>query len=141
MRKHQKNSWTKPWENVHSTLENWSYTHTLTLYPEFFFFFHFRQKPLILSVTIILIQICQSVKGDEFLGSNKFRYTVLLSQQLLSQSHQWDSRWMCKSCWKLTSKKPERCHWRRSDVIIVNFTNVLHLALVFLVFLLLTWNK
>ena len=33
---------------------------------------------------------------------------------------------------KLTIKTPEQCHWRRSDVFIVNFEHISHLVLVFL---------
>ena len=43
----------------------------------------------------------------------------------------------CEICSKLTIKTPERCHWRRSGVFFVNFGNILHLLLVFL---LLTFN-
>ena len=35
-------------------------------------------------------------------------------------------------CSKLTIKTPERRHWRRFGVFIVNFEHILHLALVFL---------
>ena len=38
---------------------------------------------------------------------------------------------MCEICPKLTIKTPERCHWRRSGVFIVNFKQILHLVLVF----------
>ena len=37
-------------------------------------------------------------------------------------------------CSKLTIKTPERRHWRRSSVFIVNFEHISHLALVFLWF-------
>ena len=33
---------------------------------------------------------------------------------------------------KLTIKKPERCHWCHSVVFIVNFEHISHLVLVFL---------
>ena len=33
---------------------------------------------------------------------------------------------------KLTIKYPERCHWRRSGVFIVNFEHISHFILVFL---------
>ena len=45
---------------------------------------------------------------------------------------------MCEICSKLTIKTPERCHWRRSGVFIVNFEHISHL---FLVFLLLTLSR
>ena len=37
-----------------------------------------------------------------------------------------------KICSKLTIKTPERRHWRRSGVFIVNFEHISHLVLVFL---------
>ena len=44
----------------------------------------------------------------------------------------------CDTCLKVTIKTPERRHWRRSGVFIVNFEHISHL---FSVFLLLTLNK
>ena len=44
----------------------------------------------------------------------------------------------CDICSKLTIKTPERRHWRRFVVFIVNFEHILHL---FLVFLLLTLKQ
>ena len=38
----------------------------------------------------------------------------------------------CEICSKLTIKIPERRHWRRSGVFIVNFENISQLVLVFL---------
>ena len=49
-----------------------------------------------------------------------------------------NSRKRCEKCSKLTIKTPERRHWRRSGVFIVNFKHMSHL---FLEFLLLTLNK
>ena len=49
-----------------------------------------------------------------------------------------NSRTRCEICSKLTIKIPERRHWRRSGIFIVNFEHILHLVLVFL---LLTLNK
>ena len=49
-----------------------------------------------------------------------------------------NTRKRCEICSELTIKTPEWRHWRRSGVFIVNFELILHL---FLVFLLLTWNK
>ena len=43
-----------------------------------------------------------------------------------------NTRTRCELCSKLTIKTPERRHWRRSGVIIVNFEHILHLTLVFL---------
>ena len=36
------------------------------------------------------------------------------------------------TCSKLTIKKPERRHWHRSGVFIINFEHISHLILVFL---------
>ena len=43
-----------------------------------------------------------------------------------------NTRTKCEICLKLTIKAPERRHWRRSGVFIVNFAHILHLLLVFL---------
>ena len=48
------------------------------------------------------------------------------------------TRTRCEICAKLTIKTPERHHWPRSGVFIVNFEHILHL---FLVFLLLTLRR
>ena len=49
-----------------------------------------------------------------------------------------NTRTRCEICSKLTINTPERRHWRRSGVFIVNFEHISHLVLVFL---LLTLNK
>ena len=41
-------------------------------------------------------------------------------------------RTRCEMCSKLTTKTPERRHWRRSSVFIVTFEHISHLVLVFL---------
>ena len=43
-----------------------------------------------------------------------------------------NTRRRCEICLKLTIKTPERRHWRRSGVFIVNFKHISHLLLVFL---------
>ena len=47
----------------------------------------------------------------------------------------WNTRKRCEICSMLTIGTPERCHWRRFSVFMVNFKHISHL---FLVFLLLT---
>ena len=42
------------------------------------------------------------------------------------------TRTRCEICSKLTIKIPERRHWRRSGIFIVNFEHISHLVLVFL---------
>ena len=49
-----------------------------------------------------------------------------------------NTRTRCEICSKLTTKTPERLHWRRSGVLTVNFEHISHLVLVFL---LLTLNR
>ena len=43
-----------------------------------------------------------------------------------------NTRTRCEICLKLTIKTAERRYWRRSGVFIVNFEQISHLALVFL---------
>ena len=43
-----------------------------------------------------------------------------------------NTRAKCKICSKLTTKTPERLHWRRSGVFNVKFEHISHLVLVFL---------
>ena len=42
------------------------------------------------------------------------------------------TRTRCEICSKLTIKIPERRHWRRSGIFIVNFEHISHRVLVFL---------
>ena len=49
-----------------------------------------------------------------------------------------NTRTRYENCSKLTIKIPERRHWHRSDVCIVNFGHISHLGLVFLL-LTLSW--
>ena len=49
-----------------------------------------------------------------------------------------NTRKRCEICSKTTIKRPERSHWRRSGVFIVNFK---HISFLFLMFLLLTLNS
>ena len=49
-----------------------------------------------------------------------------------------NTRTRCEIWSKLTIKIPERCHWSRFGIFIINFEHISHLALVFL---LLTWSR
>ena len=49
-----------------------------------------------------------------------------------------NTRTRCEICSNLTLKTPEPCHWRRSGVFIVDFEQISHFALGFLV---LTLNR
>ena len=42
------------------------------------------------------------------------------------------TRTRCEICSKLAIKTPERYHWRRSGIFIINFEHISHLVLVFL---------
>ena len=61
------------------------------------------------------------------------RYTFPASIYLFKINNG-NNRKRCEICSKLTIKKPERCHWRRSGVFIVNNENISHLFLVFRLF-------
>ena len=60
------------------------------------------------------------------------------SGYLHGQNSNNNTRTRCEICSELRIKTPERHHWRRSGVFIVNFEHNLHLVLVFL---LLTLNR
>ena len=64
--------------------------------------------------------------------------TVYSSRHLLVQSQNRNTGKMCEICSKLTIKTPERRHWRRSGVFIVNFEQISNIVVVSL---LLTLNK
>ena len=50
-----------------------------------------------------------------------------------------NKRKRCEICSKLITKTPERRHWRRSIVFIVNFEHISHLVLMFLLLALSRW--
>ena len=50
----------------------------------------------------------------------------------LLQVNNRNTRTRCEICSKLTIRTPERRHWRRSGVFIVNSEHISHLVLVFL---------
>ena len=50
-----------------------------------------------------------------------------------------NTRTMCEISLKLTKKTPERRHWRRSIVFIVNFEHISHIVLMFLLLVLSRW--
>ena len=66
-----------------------------------------------------------------------YRYSFPAGIYLLKVNNR-NTRTRCEICSKLTINTPERRHWRRSGVFIVNFEHISHLVLVFL---LLTLNK
>ena len=63
-------------------------------------------------------QLCRCYFSQEFTSSGICAYYLV--------------SWTAITCSKLTIKKPERRHWHRSSVFIVNFEHISHLALVFL---------
>ena len=60
-----------------------------------------------------------TTKGDT---QSAFTYSKLAIETLEQGS---------EICSKLTTKIPERHHWRHSGIFIVNFVNILHIVLVF----------
>ena len=74
-------------------------------------------------------------------GLTKRRY-LLLSKANPVGNHMFkvnnrNTKARCEIFSKLTIKRPERRHWRRSDVFIVNFEHISHLVLVLLLIVLL----
>ena len=65
-------------------------------------------------------------------------YTVILESSYIpaanymSKVNNRNTRTRCEICSKLTIKIPERRHWRRSGIFIVNFEYILRFVLVFL---------
>ena len=51
---------------------------------------------------------------------------------ILTKANNRNTGTRCEICSKLTIKTPERRHWRRSGVFIVNFEHISHLVLVFI---------
>ena len=72
-------------------------------------------------------------RGGNPITKNKFPANIYLLKINIK-----NTRKTRKICLELTIKTPERRHWRRSGVFIVNFEHISHL---FLVFLLLTLKK
>ena len=58
----------------------------------------------------------------------------LPSQHLLVQSNSRNTRKKCEVCSKLTITTPERRHWHRSTVFIVNFEHISHFFVALLSF-------
>ena len=72
-------------------------------------------------------------------GSNGKTIRIFYSANIyLFKVNNRNTRKRCEIFSKFTIKTPERRQWRRSGVFIVNFENISH---IFLVFLLLTLNK
>ena len=57
---------------------------------------------------------------------------VMLACTYLLKLNNRKTRTRCELCSKLTLKTPERRQWRLSGVFIVNFEQILHLVLVFI---------
>ena len=64
-------------------------------------------------------------------GAKRFNTPKLYSTYMLKVNDR-NSRTRCEISSELTIKTPEQRQWRRSGVIVVNFEDILHLVLVFL---------
>ena len=60
------------------------------------------------------------------------RYYIVPAGIYLLKVNNRNTRTRCKICLKLTIKTPERRHWRRSGVFIVNIEHISHFVIVFL---------
>ena len=59
----------------------------------------------------------------------KMKKKVLSAGIHLLKVNNKNTKTRCEICSKLTVNTPERCHWRRSGVFIVNFEHISHLVL------------
>ena len=90
--------------------------------------------------------VCILIIGDDSLTceqeehneNDKNAVAIVPAGNYMFKVNNRNARTRCEICSKLTIKTPERRHWRRSDVFIVNFEHISHLVLVFL---LLTLNR
>ena len=82
-----------------------------------------------LNSNIVLVLESIEIKGG--IGT-KWAYQ---SRDLLFKISSRNNRTMCEICSKLTRKTPERCHWRRSGVFIVNFKQISHFVCYFICWL------
>ena len=71
-------------------------------------------------------------------GGCDFRRSTIPANIYLLKVNIRSTRTRCEICPKLTIKIPERRHWCRSGIFIVNFEHISHLVLVFI---LLTLNR
>ena len=79
---------------------------------------HCQTKPVALRDSAKMVLACNIIKDPA--GNCMFKVNNR------------NTRTRCKICSKLTIKTPERRHWRRSAVFIVNVEHISHLVVVFL---------
>ena len=77
-------------------------------------------------------------KVEQALDHSKSFHLIFPANNYLFKVNNREARKKCEICSEVTIKTPEWRHWRHSGVFIVNFE---HISYLFLVFLLLTWNK
>ena len=76
------------------------------------------------------VKVTYSENVSPFLGSINLRYPLPAVIYLLKVNNK-NTRTKCEICSKLTIKTPERRHWRRFGVFIVNFEHISHLPQLF----------
>ena len=86
---------------------------------------------LIKSVSLFKTALFYVLKYLFFRMDSKLNRTYPAGICLLKVNNR-NTRARCEICSKLTIKIPERRHWRRSGIFIVNFEHISHLALVVL---------
>ena len=79
------------------------------------------------SITNHFDYICLHDKEKNFF----FLIQIIPAGNYLLKVNIGNTRTMCEICLRLTKKTPELCHWRRSNVYIVNFEQISHIVLVF----------
>ena len=112
---------------------------TITCYTYVHWTFHYQFRRFIHTICLILIQLI-------FIGFIYFLYSLIYLKMIpddklhfvypagnyMFKVNNRSTRTRCEICSKLIIKTPERRHWRRSSVFIVNFEHISHLVLVFL---------
>ena len=89
---------------------------------------------------ILLLVICMEDNQKPLTNQSETRQGFCLYQPQASipagnymfKFNNRNTRTRCEICSKLTIKTPERRHWRRSGVFIVNCEHISHFVLVFL---------
>ena len=79
-------------------------------------------------LTIVIVVVYSYIWSIQLLNQHRSRPAGIC---LLKVNYR-NTRTRCEICLKVTIKIPERRHWRRSGIFIVNFEHISHLVLVYL---------
>ena len=81
-----------------------------------------------------LVHNMYDTMDDEIISINNYAsiHHIFPAGNCMFKVNNRNTRTWCEICSKLTIKIPERRHWRRSGIFIVNLEHISHLVLVFL---------